>query len=58
MRIREMMWLGVACGAVGLFGSIVTTEFSVVTAILSFGGGMIFGKGYGIWEERQSDLES
>lgn len=58
MKSKELMQLGCMCGAVALFGAIVSSEFSVMTAMLGFGGGMLFGKGYGIWEaawEKRND---
>jgi hypothetical protein len=43
-----LMLLGAACGLTGVVMSIAGHD----AAILIFAGGALFGKGYGIWEER------
>ena len=48
---RELMLLGVFTGSVGLLVSLFAAP-AVMCAIVAFGGGALFGKGYGIWEER------
>lgn len=52
MKPKSLMWMGAWCGAVALFGSLVMSGETVMLVILGFGGGMVFGKGYGIFEER------
>lgn len=39
-------------GAIGFFG-IVATILGRPEPILLFAAGALFGKGYGVWEERQ-----
>lgn len=52
MKPRAYMWLGVATMAVasaaGLFAGL-----DGLPVWIAFAGGCLFGKGYGVWEERQ-----
>lgn len=53
MRPREMMLLGVASAVVASLMIFSGHDFGQASAML-FAGGCVFGKGYGVWEERTS----
>ncbi len=50
MKPTQLMILGVSCALVGIVTAIIQGADSPATLI--FAGGALFGKGYGIWEER------
>ena len=50
MKPKNLMLLGVLL-ALATFAMSVFTESGTIS-VLAFGGGALFGKGYGVWEER------
>ncbi|MGN6539154.1 MAG: hypothetical protein ACTHKQ_25935 [Mesorhizobium sp.] len=51
MRPPELMWLGALSGFL-LFGMSFFLPIVPAILIVVFAAGAVFGKGYGIWEER------
>lgn len=51
MSPKALMWLGVMCGTLFGAGELVGT-MDLPASIFVFAAGALFGKGYGIWEER------
>ena len=52
MSPKGLMTLGVATGLVAIVCSLLAMRIDGGIVILTFAGGMMFGKGYGVWEER------
>ena len=51
MRHGPLMRLGAITGAFAFYISFFASP-DAIAIMLAFGGGCLFGKGYGIWEER------
>jgi hypothetical protein len=52
MRPRSLMLMGAFVGILGGLATAVLHTGSGGLPVLIFAGGMVFGKGYGVWEER------
>lgn len=51
MRAKHLMIAGAATGIAFMVIGVIVPANEVL--VVMFGAGMLFGKGYGIWEERQ-----
>lgn len=47
------MLTGAACGIFMVLGTLVVDRDYVLDPLAIFASGALFGKGYGIWEQRQ-----
>lgn len=52
MTPRSLMILGASAGSVAILASFLP-DFSSSVSLVIFACGVLFGKGYGIWEARQ-----
>lgn len=52
MKPGALMIMGVVAGLVASAGAIFDAE-TPSTVVMAFAAGAVFGKGYGIWEERE-----
>lgn len=53
MNPSSLMKLGSATVLVGFAGVVFVDELHVMASIMMAMGGVVFGKGYGVWESRQ-----
>lgn len=52
MTPGSLMWLGFICAMAALALDVAGLSTAIV---LAFGAGAVFGKGYGVWEERERE---
>ena len=51
MKARGLMIVGISAALVASIAEIAGNQ-AISVSMLAFAGGALFGKGYGIWEER------
>lgn len=57
MTPKAYMVFGSLLGVISSLGLVLLPETAPTTATLTFAAGALFGKGYGIWEERSRKKE-
>ncbi len=50
MKAEHLMIVGASVGVLLLIGGAISSDFS--NPVVLWAAGMVFGKGYGIWEQR------
>lgn len=53
MTPRSLMIVGATTGVFSLFLAVLGAQPTSGTVVVVFIAGALFGKGYGVWEERQ-----